>query len=556
MDLVSVKQLIKKKYKFFIPSYQRGYRWGEKEVKELLEDLAEFEIYSKPEEFYCLQPLVVKKDGEYYRVVDGQQRLTTIFLILKFLEDIIKITNQNLNLDNFKIIYETRSNSEEFLLNIKEKSEKEANENIDFYYMYNAFKVIKEWFKENDKTLNFLELLIKNEGRVKFIWYELEENEKEEDVFARLNIGKIPLTNAELIKAVLLLQIRENKEREILVNEWDTIEQKFQDERFFGFLTNEKYDKPSKIEFIFDLVANSLNKNLDFENDKKTFYILNDYIKDEESAKFIWREVKRIFRIFEEFYDKHDFYHLIGYLTNKNSPINIKKLIELYSSLKKNEFLDKLKEIIFENFEFKENSVLYKKSKDKLIEIEELTFNENKSIISNILFLFNILISIDSQFFRYPFDLHKKESWSLEHINPQNPYELGDKEKEEILKSYLHFVDDNLQKNIQKAIKNKNYDEVLKKIIDSDDDTIGNLTLLSIAHNSKIGNKTFNEKRKEIIKLDKNAEFIPPATKLVFLKYFSLNPRELYKWDKSDKEDYINELKNRLLKFKGAEIGN
>jgi hypothetical protein len=349
----------------------------------------------------------------------------------------------------------------------------------------------------------------------------------------------------------LLLQIKENKEREILINEWDNIEQKLQDERFFGFLTSEQYDKPSKIEFIFDLIANSLNKNLDFNDEKRTFYILNDYVKDEESARFIWREVKKIFRIFEEFYEKHDFYHLIGYLTNKNSPIDIKKLIELYSSLKKSEFLDKLKEITFEDFVFEKDLIKYKKSKEKLINIEELTFSEHKSIVSDVLFLFNILISIDSRFFRYPFDLHKEESWSLEHINPQNPYELKDEEKEEILRSYLNFVDNDLQKNIQEALENKKFDNVLQKLVDSDDDTIGNLTLLSITHNSKIGNKAFIEKRKEIIKLDKSAEFIPPATKLVFLKYFSLNPIELYKWDINDKKDYIKELKNRFLKFKG-----
>ncbi len=561
MSLISVKEIIDNRYKFFIPSYQRGYRWGEKEVKDLLEDLAEFEIHSKSEEFYCLQPLVVKKEGEYYKIVDGQQRLTTIYLILKALEDLL---SEDYGIEGFfSIKYETREKSEEFLKEINNKIEDESKENIDFYYIFKNYHFIKNWLKNMQKESKitkrrFTELLLsisRNDG-VKFIWYELDNNEKEEEVFARLNIGKIPLTNAELIKAVLLLQIKENKEREILINEWDNIEQKLQDERFFGFLTNEKYDKPSKIEFIFDLIANSLNKNFSFEDEKKTFYILNNYVRDEKSAKFIWKEVKRIFRIFEEFYERHDFYHIIGYLTNKNSPINIKELIKLYSSLKKNEFLDKLKEIIFENFVFEKDLIKYKKSKEKLINIEELTFSEHKSIVSDILFLFNILISKDSKFFRYPFNLHKEESWSLEHINPQNPYELKDEEKKEILRSYFNFVDNDLQKEIQKAIKNRDFDDVLQKLVDNDDDTIGNLTLLSVTHNSKIGNKAFVEKRKEIIELDKSVEFIPPATKLVFLKYFSLNPIELYKWDINDKRDYIKELKDRFLKFKGEENGD
>ena len=45
---------------FFIPNYQRGYRWDKEQVEDLLNDF--FEFYSNDEQdFYCLQPLVVKK---------------------------------------------------------------------------------------------------------------------------------------------------------------------------------------------------------------------------------------------------------------------------------------------------------------------------------------------------------------------------------------------------------------------------------------------------------------------------------------------------------------
>ncbi len=64
---------------FFIPSYQRGYRW-DNEVNALLEDITDFINYKKSDEdFYSLQPIVVKKDKDKYIVIDGQQRLTTIF---------------------------------------------------------------------------------------------------------------------------------------------------------------------------------------------------------------------------------------------------------------------------------------------------------------------------------------------------------------------------------------------------------------------------------------------------------------------------------------------
>jgi uncharacterized protein with ParB-like and HNH nuclease domain len=80
--LKSVKQLFM--HNFIIPSYQRGYRWTETQVVQLLDDIWQF--YKKEEkktgEFYCLQPIVVKQLDDKYEVIDGQQRLTTLFLII------------------------------------------------------------------------------------------------------------------------------------------------------------------------------------------------------------------------------------------------------------------------------------------------------------------------------------------------------------------------------------------------------------------------------------------------------------------------------------------
>ena len=66
---------------FFVEDYQRGYRWSD-EVKMLLDDLNEIEEGAD----YCLQPIVVTKKDEYYYVIDGQQRLTTITLIHRYLQ--------------------------------------------------------------------------------------------------------------------------------------------------------------------------------------------------------------------------------------------------------------------------------------------------------------------------------------------------------------------------------------------------------------------------------------------------------------------------------------
>ncbi|GLH58691.1 DUF262 domain-containing protein [Helicobacter ailurogastricus] len=107
----------------------------------------------KPEEFYSLQPIVLQAVDEIYHVIDGQQRLTTIFLIVKYL------TNEDL----FYLDYETRDKSSEFLQNIAERSKQEENLNIniDFYHFKMAYKAIGEFFESGTQDKEkFLETLL------------------------------------------------------------------------------------------------------------------------------------------------------------------------------------------------------------------------------------------------------------------------------------------------------------------------------------------------------------------------------------------------------------
>ena len=102
IELKSVRELLG--MKFFIPNYQRGYRWTEQQVLDLLNDIRDFSfIKRKDYEYYCLQPLVVRTmaekdkmlndldlDETWYEVIDGQQRLTTLYMILTALKPTIK----------------------------------------------------------------------------------------------------------------------------------------------------------------------------------------------------------------------------------------------------------------------------------------------------------------------------------------------------------------------------------------------------------------------------------------------------------------------------------
>lgn len=93
---------------YFIPSYQRGYRWDKKQVEELLDDI--YEVYVTKQESYCLQPIVVSQiEDNKYEIIDGQQRLTTIYILLTRFKRFIN--------EKFQLDFEVRKNCMNFLKN-------------------------------------------------------------------------------------------------------------------------------------------------------------------------------------------------------------------------------------------------------------------------------------------------------------------------------------------------------------------------------------------------------------------------------------------------------
>lgn len=336
VNLYSISELLEKK--FFVPSYQRGYRWTEQQVKELLDDIFSFATKKKADgEFYCLQPIVVKKrldDDKSYELIDGQQRLTTLKILLEYLEK-VHLGNgtlkQEYGKDIFSIKYETREKTSDFLKNISQNT---SEENIDFYLISEAYKTIDAWFKSHEKPKFVRESIIRTlvfgndgpcpEGVVKVIWYELESDPIES--FKRINTGKIPLTNAELIRA-LLLQFKnfENEDSGSriqleMATEWDNIEHALQDENFWWFLNKSQNDTPARIQFIFDYMYRLSRKTDEakalerYGNDKySTFRYFNELIKISK-ANEIWADVKKFFSAFSDWYENSKWYHYIGYL--------------------------------------------------------------------------------------------------------------------------------------------------------------------------------------------------------------------------------------------------
>ena len=155
--------------KFFVPSYQRGYRWGVGEVSRLLEDIYKV----KEDETYYLQPIVVKKmaDGKI-ELIDGQQRLTTLFILLQYIQ---KEYKPKLKLQ-YSLEYKTRKNSEEFLKNIDES---QANDNIDYFCTWYNNECYLIPVSECGRTEKNLRLVPTKNGQVKGISFAKDYIAKE-----------------------------------------------------------------------------------------------------------------------------------------------------------------------------------------------------------------------------------------------------------------------------------------------------------------------------------------------------------------------------------------
>ena len=616
---------------FFIPNYQRGYRWTRQQVKDLLNDINEFD--ASKDGFYCLQPLVVRLRNEKdivtkihetnklseireilnksvgkWEVIDGQQRLTTIYIILRCLG-----SNEPYSLE-----YATRGKSREFLLNMDKYDE---NENIDFYYMAQAGETVNNWLKTVFDKEAFLDKL---KNKVNFIWYE-SVDEDPIKVFTRLNIGKITLTNSELIKALFLnrsnfagkstdsLRLRQQE----IATEWDKIEYTLQSDEFWLFLHDKGYDRPTRIDFIFDLICNenaldieSLNKEDEKEkvigtDEYRTFRYFYEYFKSShqnenndkkkqlQKTERAWQIVKSYFQTFNEWYDDLVLYHYVGFLLAVGS-ISIEQLVNFWKAKKdKKEFVrylkDEIKKAIGNNgtdYQYKEDGSDKTKCRSLLLFHNiQTVINQNHAQQSNDKYKIGT-------FYKFPFHLYKLEGWDVEHINSStnNPEEDDDTRKEWLVNVYLS-ADEVTQKdiikyfdteddgakgllfeNIKNGIKESIY-EYPEVWTPEEKNRIWNYALLDSSTNRSYGNAIFSAKRRVIIGKDQGrlipvprvlkngkisvdkeskyatSSFVPPCTKQVFMKYYSSAISKSNYWTKADAEAYKNDINSCLEKL-------
>ena len=555
---------------FYIPAYQRGYRWERTQVKTLLNDLYQCMEANGQEKDYCLQPVVAQKKGELqYDLIDGQQRLTTIYILLRYAQQNFgtDYAQQNFGTE-FSFKYETREKTQAFLDNMDPQL---AQTNIDFFHIYQAYTTIKDWLEETfpDDTYSQSSALYKlcnyvNE-RVKVIWYEVGAEADPIALFTRLNIGKIQLTNAELIRALFLSDTpngMENRRKYEMAIQWDDIEKQLRDDdgAFWAFITRKRAeDYPTRIDILFDLMCHKQ----DAEKDPLfTFFKMEERLKHSDRDS-VWQEVINGFLQLKEWYKDNVYYHKIGYLIASGSN-TMADLFDEARGKRKSEFKDRLDELIAESITWRTND------KDSYWDLD---YHKDYNRICRILLLFNVQ-SIISYCVRqrFPFNEYNNEKWSIEHIHAQNSEGLKTVELQlEWLQKHLPSLkaihrdepDNELVRAVEKAIDDgrfirSDFEDFFRRVVNDLSDTtdtdyintLPNLALLSCGHNTCLSNSTFDVKRNLIIKMDKSGEFIPYCTKMTFLKYYeNSSDVQVHFWGQKDREAYLQAIQHVIAPY-------
>jgi len=614
--LMSIHEL--KGKEFLIGNYQRGYKWGKKEILELLNDI---HTYDPTNGIYCLQPLILKpindvkekidfENNKYEihcnnEVIDGQQRATTLFIIIKYLNHLGLVDNNNL----YSINYQTRERSGEFLnkkldlifdLNIDLITEKELQErnyedvdvvnslwksfiennqeynNIDVYHFFIVTCYIKKWMqfnlKKDEDIKFFIEKLLHD---VKVIWYSLDDAKDNQDVievFLNNNKGRIGLTPSELIKALFILNIRNTEIQSLstlqinqFALEWDKIEKKLQDDNFWYFIQPDSnlYTDGTRIDYLFDLHISKKHKKDDH------FYAYRAYEKmfnDNINFSKEWEIIVQLYTKLVDWYNDSLIYHYIGFITISG----IKNLSEIITK-SKGKTKDELK--LFLNTLIKKDFTKQKKGEDNkfhIYDLDILNYEDYRPETRKILFLYNVLYYTSNMAkHKFPFELYVKENWSIEHIIPQNPKEISDIEMyKQWYRDILSYNETNLyddileQLNQYTSVENikadKEFKSKLDKIIDEFEDTthkIDNLLLLDRNTNSALGNKLYKEKRITVLRFDKKGKndkdkpvFIPIETLNAFNKTFG-KKINIENWSREDGENYKEAIAERLSNF-------
>ena len=503
---------------FNIPSYQRPYVWGEDNINELLDDIL-YAFENDSQDTYFMGALVLQnKENDEYDILDGQQRLTTLALLLATIRDNIKVEKTKKVLQDhlfqeddetadipsrnrftFNIRNEVQRFFEEYIIkengtfNIEKALEDEQfKNNISIKNMVAVVQVIRKRLEEifgeqlsleNISGTSLLEFIKFIRNKLIFAYICSDTREQAFRLFTILNNRGIPLTTADILKSLNLDKVQDEIKRNEYAKKWEELEEQYGDkfDRFLNFIRTiklkEKARKNLLEEFeekIYGKVMNYGKESIDYilktsENYDKLINLTSDFNN----------EYKNLINIMKVGFNSEDWIPPLLYYYEK---FNTQGLVE-FLKLLDNKFMG--------DWINKETPTKRLENMNKILKAIEIGENYNDILNNKNLFSFDInnfkniingnifgeryckylllkieYLSLDSEV-AY---IGNYKNISIEHVLPQNPKEDSE---------------------WRVKFSNEDREEWTNKL--------GNLILLTKRKNSKLSNLEFKDKKKKYI---------------------------------------------------------
>lgn len=529
---------------FEIPNYQRQYVWGVDNVDKLLEDIKDHCERNKnkgenedKEEYFLGSLVLLKKpspDIKEFEVLDGQQRLTTLLLLLCVIRDLsnddkaykrhkyikeesnpdegindekkritFKIRDANDKFDNFcnEYIFDFKEDRASREGKYEKISDYENSNNISIKNMYNALKRIKEFLcelKKSDETIldKYVQTLLND---VILIYVSAENFDDAFRMFNTLNSSGVPLSHSDILKSINLGAI-DKKEQDKYAETWEEIERSFEYPNEFNvflsylrdILIRNKAQKSLLKEFTEIIYEKELlKKGID------TINFIEEYHK-------IYEKIILLKDLEEKYFDSHDneandYRNLINILKCA-FPSNdwIPPLLMYFKKFKYEgllKFLKKLEANAISDVICREFPT---KRKEKFFKIMNLIHKNDKP--SDVLSNDNCLANSNKEMAKkiieegtiYKKNYAKYILLKYEYLNQDNSTTISNYSNLQI----EHVLPQNPSKDSD-WLKNFNEDERNKWT-----HNIANLILINKGKNNRLGNLDFSKKKEELKEKD------------------------------------------------------
>lgn len=588
--IYSVKELftsyLSGQYKYYnVPEYQRGYKWTTQQVEQLLNDINRFSNNGNDARFYCVQNITLVEKDTFYNVVDGQQRLTTLLVLLSYLDETKMVEN--------KLNYSVRPDTDCFIKNFIIKPNistdnwdafLETNANNDYdhqdiFYLFSTYNSIKCWITNNNIDIdNFKNKLLNN---VKLIVNKPNTN-NEQELFMNLNTGKVSLDGADLVRAFLITNVakeeldntsledtksivRINERRVRIGLELDEISAWWNQpsiREYFNFLNKISVPDNETISFDSEIYPIDLLYKLYVAKDEKKEVRLQNF----ENQRYIklYKELISLHRITKDWFQDYEIYHYVKYILSQTNTTFDTIWNDWQKTKSRREFIEILKQrckAVIEEFV------------DEIDDLNEDWYANEDSKLYKVLIMSDIIQIIESQQSEnklpfLPADYFRPKKEDIEHIFPQTPIGTRNGQDQSNLTTYINLLNELIDKynqdkeegnKIQKIEIPENWSdnftiETCQKSINSNADrlihrnSIGNLVLLNEKINRAYGNDFYTKKRIEIIRNPKR-KFIRPHTLNPFIKGFLSAPDNLEIWTDKDIKDNAECIKQLVKVF-------